>query len=350
MATPPTEGSVAPIVGGSQATVGDFSTVVAVHNDESGGTCTGVLIAPNAVLTAAHCLPYTNETSRQQTIAATYVYLDTTNWNYYNPTGRKITAKDVVKHPGYISTASSVNGKHDVAIIRLATAVTDRPAARVARIGAPTSGANFSLVGYGIYNVANAWSNLLHSVSDTNFDCQTKGVPNADFLCFDRTDGTGACSGDSGSPVFYQRDHGPEVVGIHAWGSSASCNTGFGGDTRIEGQLEFLIDELGDSFVCATDGVCEASCGVADQDCIECQDDSDCGGTSVCAAGKCELLPPNETPGETDDPTKDPSTPGEPSEGPAADEPDAAGCNAGGASPSALAGFTTIALFLRRRR
>ncbi|MBK9070340.1 MAG: S1 family peptidase [Myxococcales bacterium] len=283
------------IIGGQQAKAGDFPTIVGIYDEGRSTICSGTLIAPNAVLTAAHCVEFAGDADRQRMIAEMVVFVDTLSM--YTPV-TTISVADIAVHPGYVKLEEDPDnlGRQDVAIIMLKTPVADRRVAHVSRESiAAFAEASYTMVGYGIYD-ENGNSGKLNSTTDSNIDCALHGVPNGRFFCFDREDGTGSCAGDSGSPLFYTTASGvPAVVGVHSWGSAGGVCTGIGADTKVSGALAFITDQLGDEFTCASDGVCDDTCGDDDVDCsgmpdAACAGDNDCAQGFRCDAGTCQPI------------------------------------------------------------
>lgn len=292
-----TESQAEAVIGGTHADPGDFPAVVAIYDAGDKTICTGTLVSPTAVLTAAHCVAYGNDDAeRTRLIADTEVFIDTVSM--FHPIA-KVAVDDIVIHPDYIRLADDPekNGFHDVALIMLGTPITDRRVARVGRTPMINAmGLSYTLVGYGIYEANTGETGRLYSVGDRSIDCSPYGTPNDRFVCFDRADGTGACAGDSGSPLFRPTTSGiRELVGVHSWGSKDGICGGIGADTKIEAEVAFLQAELGDAFLCAADGVCEEACADDDVDCSAlpnavCKSDNECGEHYGCDDGICREL------------------------------------------------------------
>ena len=104
-----------PIVNGTTTT--DFRSVVfmsAATGGGWGGVCSGTLIAPKWVLTAAHCI---------EGAADIDVYIG------YNMTGsssgveRRVWVNDWIPHPEYTGSSSYIS--NDVALLELGVSITD---------------------------------------------------------------------------------------------------------------------------------------------------------------------------------------------------------------------------------
>ena len=228
-APPEIDETQAAIVGGTTDT-GDPSVVLVLgkgavdHN-----TCTGAIIAPHLVLTAAHCVATLTD-SLSIGLDYTYDFSDTAQG-----ADDTIPAESSLIAPGYDTSVTP--HLHDIAIVRVGPSLgTPLPyhggAAESSWIGQP-----LRIVGYGKTGAKLTNEDTRRSVTTEVFEIS------ANEIVIDN--GKQPCGGDSGGPAFLTLNGISTIVGV-ASASTADClTTGYYG--RIDNDLTFINGVLAGS-------------------------------------------------------------------------------------------------------
>ena len=217
----------AAMVGGAGAASGDLARAIVVIVGSRGNFCSGVALARDLVLTAAHCvLP-----------GAEYKIVE------YD-SARQPTLRDVARvsaHPGFdLNTLLAHRATADVALIKLAAPLAGvTPATLGAQDLKVVPGDAFTVIGSGVAvrqdgksgGTARAAKLVATgqpgSLQIRLHDAATKG----------EKAGLGACTGDSGAPVFRLDAERASVIGVVSWstgpGNSAGYAAGCGGLTGV---------------------------------------------------------------------------------------------------------------------
>jgi uncharacterized protein (TIGR03382 family) len=227
------------VVGGSQVPRGRWPDVVAVLLRN--GVCTGTLVAPDVVLTAAHCIagePYE-------------VVVDTID--YARPGGERIRVAWARAYPSW-------EYRYDVGVLMLdqpATFAKPRVVTSACTARALlTPGRRVEIVGFGLATVEGLDSNTrLHQASVPVTDptcardpaCNPDVAPHGEFTAGGH--GADSCFGDSGGPVYIdtQDGHGHALVGIVSRGlalPAAPCGNG-GVYVRVDKVISWIQSVTG---------------------------------------------------------------------------------------------------------
>jgi secreted trypsin-like serine protease len=210
------------IVGGAASSTEGIGRTIVTIVGSRGNFCSGTLIAPTLVLTVAHCVQP----------GAEYKIVE------YGA-GRQPQLQDVqnvATHPQFnMQTMLAHRATADVALLQLKSPAKEKTAV----LGAPqlpiVPGTKFTIVGIGVTARGDGKSGgaVRAAVLIATGKPGSLQIRLVDAAGQGTREGLGACTGDSGGPVFEDQPSGAVIVGVISWSTGPNGSAGCGGLTGV---------------------------------------------------------------------------------------------------------------------
>lgn len=276
-----------PLIGG-EIDVAD-PAVVALTRGGSSSFCTGTLVSPSVVLTAAHCV----DMAGADPDVVAFFGSDTTG------EGKRIGVIAKTQHPMWTGNV----GSHDVGMMLLT--FPQDPTLPMPMNTSPASeqvGAAYRHVGFGVFDRDTMKADGKKRTGTTTITSFSGDVIRSG------DDTVNICFGDSGGPGLLTIDGTEAVAGIHSYTSTDQCLPP-SGDTAVDLYVDdfilpwiqendpacgedLLCSRIGctddpDCQPCGPDGTCTSDCPLPDPDCPTSGLGEICRLDSQCIEGSC---------------------------------------------------------------
>lgn len=187
------------------------STVAIVFKNTKRTRCTGVVIAPRVILTAAHCLVGYRQTEMFVLEGMTDTFQEIEDRNYHEISWW-------VTHPKYDPNGFGIgglNGKNDIGIIVTETNLSAPPVKIISDYDTPPKGERVILEGYGGEDGSSRYMRTGSSKYNYKYKKEIRF-----------SGGDTPTSGDSGGPVYISKDGNRRLLGIVAEAMHNGCGGG----------------------------------------------------------------------------------------------------------------------------
>jgi len=211
------------IVGGAPISSDGIARSIVTIVGSRGNFCSGALIAPKLVLTVGHCVQP----------GADYRMVE------YAADGkpRLQAIRRVAVHPGFnMQTMLAHRATADVALLELEAVPANKTPSVLGLPQLPiSSGGKFTIAGIGVTILGDGKSGgkIRTAALIATGKPGTLQIRLVDPVGQGGQAGLGACTGDSGGPVFEDQQGGAVIVGVISWSTGPNNGAGCGGLTGV---------------------------------------------------------------------------------------------------------------------
>lgn len=213
--------AIAMVGGAVERSDGVARSVVTIVGSR-GNFCSGTLIAPRLVLSAAHC------------VGSGATYKIVTYDDNRQPLLKAVAS--IAAHPQFnVQGIIAHRATADVALLLLEVPLNKVTASVSSPIGPLVAGSRFAVAGIGVSRRGDGKSGgAIRSASLIAIGQPGRlQIRLVDPATKNRIEGLGACTGDSGGPVAQDQSGREVVIGVVSWSTGANDSAGCGGLTGV---------------------------------------------------------------------------------------------------------------------